>query len=343
MKIFKYITAVVCCGTLVFAQSKVGSTAANFLSIPVGPRATAMGGSFTAIANDASAAYWNPGGLSRIRRNEFMASSTEWLVDTKINYFAVAFKVNDENGIAISINQLNYGDDEITTAEKPGGTGERWTAQDLAVGVSYARNLTDRFSIGASAKYITQTIWHETSNAFALDVGLLFETQLKGLRLGMNITNFGTEMKMEGKDLLQAADIDQTNAGNNPNIASNLDTDSWPLPLTFTVGLAYDAVATESWTVTVATDAIIPNNYETYTNCGAEILWNNMVALRCGYNGYNYVFNKPAKTAASFEEGLTAGFGLEYDFGGFFAKIDYSYTDFGIFSNISKYSISIGL
>jgi hypothetical protein len=325
------------------AQTKVGTTAANFLTIPIGPRATAMGSSFSSVANDVTAAYWNPGALSRVPRNEFSVAYTEWLLDTQLNWFGVVFKFDEDNAVAISINQLDYGNEIITTPNQPDGTGERWNAQDLAFGISYARNLTDRFSIGGNLKYISQQIWNESASAFALDVGLLFHTELEGLRLGMNIANFGTEMKLEGKDLLQATDIDPSSAGNNPNIASNLGTDSWPLPLIFTVGISYDFINNDTWLLTAATDANIPNNYSTYTNFGLELTWNNLISLRGGYKGYNYLIDKAGKEADLFQEGLTAGVGVHYDFGGFFAKVDYSYSDYGIFNEISRFSVSIGL
>ncbi|MFZ2322207.1 MAG: PorV/PorQ family protein [Ignavibacteriaceae bacterium] len=318
----------------VLPQTKVGTTVANFLTIPVGPRASAMGGAFTAIANDATTAFWNPSGLSRLTRNEFTASTAEWLVGTRLNWVGLAFKLDEDNAIGISVNQLDYGEEEITTAREPNGTGEKWSASDLSIALSYSRNLTDRFSIGGTAKYVTQNIWNESASAFALDIGLLFYTQLPGLRLGMNISNFGTEMKLDGKDLLQPIDIDPSNAGNNPNISGGLLTDSWPLPLTFTVGVGYDVISNEAWLVTAAVDALIPNNQNTYGNLGLEITWDNLISLRGGYNSLG-------KYDA--QEGLTAGVGIQYDFGTFYAKFDYSYTDFGIFDSISRFALSVGL
>lgn len=316
------------------AQNKTGTTAANFLTIPVGPRASAMGGAFSAVADDATTSYWNPGGLSRMIRNEFTATTAEWLVGTRINWLGVAFKLDDDNAVGISVNQLDYGEEEITTPQEPNGTGQNWSANDIAISLSYARNLTDRFSIGGSFKYISQRIWNESATAFALDVGLLFYTQLEGLRLGMNISNFGTEMQLDGQDLLQPVDIDPANAGNNSTITSKLDTDSWPLPLVFTVGVGFDITRTEDWIVTVATDAVIPNNQNTYGNAGFEVTWNNLISLR---GGYNSILKEDS------EEGLTAGIGIQYDFGSFFAKVDYSYADFGIFDEISRFSLSVGL
>ena len=334
MKKIMLFTIILGFSVLSFSQTKVGTTAANFLTIPIGPRATGMGSAFVAVSDDATSAFWNPGGLSRLTRNELTFSYTEWLVKTKLNYIALAYKLDENNAIAISINQLDYGEEEITTELEQNGTGEYWKAQDLAVGLSYASNLTDRFSIGGTVKYITQSIWNESASAFAVDVGLLFNTPLDGLRLGMNISNFGTEMQLDGKDLLLAADIDPTNTGNNSTISSTLETESWPLPLVFSVGLGYDIVNASDWRWIIAADALVPNNQSTYFNQGTELIWNNIVSLRVGYTALN-------KEDA--EEGLTAGVGLQYDFGGFFAKVDYSYTDFGIFNEISRVSISVGL
>jgi len=333
MKIFNSVLFIVLLiSSHLIAQNKVGTTAAEFLTIPIGPRATSMGGAFIASANDVTAAYWNPGALSRITTSEFQAAYADWIFDTKHNWVGVAVKLDDDNTFALSFNQLDYGQEEITTEEEPNGTGQYWDASDIAIGLSYSRNLTDRFSIGGTFKYINSKIWNESASAFALDVGLLFKTQLEGLRLAMNISNFGTEMKLDGPDLFSAIDIDESNFGNNPNISGKLETDSWELPLTFTVGAAMDLMDNEDWLFTVATDAIYPINTTAYLNMGTEIVWNKLVFLRTGYTS---LFEEAS------EEGLSAGVGIKYNISGFNFGIDYSFVDFGQFDNISRYSLSI--
>ncbi|MAT59887.1 MAG: PorV/PorQ family protein [Melioribacteraceae bacterium] len=332
-KLKNYIILLLIGVSVNFAQNKVGTTVGDFLTIPVGPRATGMGGAFVAVADDATSAFWNSSGLSRLPGNQFTAARADWLVGTSLNYVGVVIKLDSDNAFALSFNSLDYGDEEITTALQPNGTGQRWDAMDLAVGLSYSRNLTDRFSIGGTLKYIQSRIWNESASAFALDVGLLFTTQFNGLKIGMNIANFGTEMKLAGKDLFQPVDIDPANTGNNSTIVSSLETDSWNLPLMFTVGVGMDAVNTENWRWTVAADAIYPNNTTPYINGGTELVWNNILFLRVGYNS---LFEEAS------EEGLTAGAGLQYNIGGFDLRIDYSYMDFGIFDSINRYSVSIG-
>ncbi len=313
-------------------QSKVGTTAANFLTVPVGSKAAGMGGAFVAVANDATSLYWNVGGISRLAKSEFNVSYSDWLVGTTYNWAGIVFKGVDD-AFGISINQLDYGEEEITTPEQPNGTGQNWKAQDIALAVSYSRNLTDRFSIGGSVKYIRQSIWNESATAFALDIGLLFYTQLEGLKIGMNIANFGTEMKLDGKDLYQPVDIDPANTGNNEKITATLNTDYWTLPLIFSVGLGYDFALSDDFKVEVASDAIYPNNHTGFINLGGEITWNKMLSLRAGYNS---LLKEDA------EEGLNAGVGFLYDFGAFNARIDYSYSDYQRFKDISKVSLSIG-
>lgn len=331
IKIFILIATLTCS---VFAQTKVGTTAANFLTIPVGPRASAMGGAVVAQSNDATGLYWNAASISRLPKSEFAVAYSEWFVGTKYNWIGLVYKIDENNSFGVSINQLDYGQEDITTESNPDGTGEKWDASDIAFGISYARNLTDRFSVGATAKYIRQQIWHESASAFALDIGLLFYTQLDGLRIGMNITNFGSEMKLDGKDLYERIDIDYSaSSGNNEHIAGTLSTDSWMLPLYFTVGLGYDVIKTSDWQISAGLDAVYPNNQNAYLNGGGEITWNDMISLRAGYNSI-MKYESLAK--------LCAGIGVKYDFGSFIAKVDYSYNDYENFKEISKVSLSIG-
>ena len=56
--------------SLAFSQDKIGTSAANFLGIPMGSKATALGGAFTSISSDPSSIFYNPASISRIERNK---------------------------------------------------------------------------------------------------------------------------------------------------------------------------------------------------------------------------------------------------------------------------------
>jgi hypothetical protein len=229
--------------------------------------------------------------------------------------------------------QLDYGEEEVTDEFNQEGTGARWSASDLAVAVSYARSLTDRFAIGGSFKFIQQKIWNEQATAIAFDVGLVFVTEFDDLRLGMSISNFGSDLKFEGKDLLQRIDVDPDNAGNNETIVSSLKTDEWALPLLFRVGLAYDALRSARARVTLAVDALRPSDNTGVLNLGTEVGLHDLLFLRAGYKS---LFREDS------EEGLTLGAGLKYNTGvAGIVSFDFAYADFGILNNVKIYSLSV--
>lgn len=320
--------------SFLFAQDKVGTAAAQFLQIPIGGKAIAMGGAFTALADDPTALYWNPGAIARTTKNNIYASQTNWLVGSKHQWIAAQFMITDQDVVGVCFNNLDYGQHEkVTTVAEPDGTGEFWEASDMAFTISYARDLTDRFSIGGSVKYIQQKIWHESSNQFALDLGLLFITQFNGLRIGATMRNFGGELMMQGRDLMNRIDLDPESTGNNETIVSYLKTEQWPIPLTFSVGIAMPVIKNNLYQLTLAGDVVRPTDNSQTLNCGAEMLLIKILSIRAGYQS---LFREDK------QQGLTLGLGLKVPIPSADVAVDISYQDYGMFGNIQTTSISIG-
>ncbi len=327
------IILLVFCSSFIFGQSKVGSTAAPFLTVSVGPRAIAMGSAFVGTSNDITALYWNPAGIARIPGNSAVFNVTNWIADIDYNWAAATINLGGAGTFGISVSSLDYGEMEITTLSEPDGTGGSFGAEDLAIGLSYAYNLTDRFSLGGTVKYIQQTIWNSKATSVAVDVGVLFTSDLAGLRIGASITNFGSTMNMTGSDLFVQHDVDPNIFGNNDQILAELRTDEWPLPLTFRIGLAIDAFNIENHRVTIGADAIHPNDNDESLNVGAEYEFYNILSLRAGYKSL-FLDNS--------EEGLTLGFGLKYDFApGFGLFFDYAYQDVGVLDDTQHFSFGV--
>jgi len=164
-------------GQFVSNVSKVGITAATFLEIEVGARAIGMGGAFVAVANDATAIFWNPAGIARLPRGEAILIHTNWLVETNFDFSGIVIPAGYMGSFAVSVTSLRTDEMEVRTVLKPEGTGEKFSYGDLSAGLSYAKNLTDRFSIGINAKYISQRIWHMDAKGYALDIGTLCLTE----------------------------------------------------------------------------------------------------------------------------------------------------------------------
>lgn len=319
----------------VYPQNKVGTTSAAFLGIGAGPRAIGMGGAFSAVANDPSALYWNPAGISRTGQTEFLFEHTNYFLGTGYNYFAGVVALDEDNAIGVSITNLNYGSDVVTTLSEPDGTGETWSASDWAVGVTYSRNLTDRFSIAGTAKMIIQNIWRESATGWALDGGVLYITPFNDMKIGMEIANFGTDLQLGGSDLFVSYDSDPSMEGNNKNIPAQYYADSYPLPLFFRVGLSMDVIQLGDNRLTVAADAIHPSDNLQSANVGAEYSWNNFLFLRAGYKSL-FLPNS--------QEGLTVGVGLRYQIDTrLIAKLDYGFENYGLLKNLQEFSLSIGL
>lgn len=321
------------CSSLLFSQTKVGSTAAQFLGVPVGPRAISMGGAFVATANDVTSLYWNPAGASRMEANSALFAHTRWFADIDYNWAGAVLNLGGMGSLGMSITYLDYGEMEVTTLAEQDGTGEFFSANDMALALTYAMNLTDRFSIGGTIKYVNQKIWNSSASGVGMDLGVLFLSDIYGLRIGASITNFGTDMQIDGKDLYVQHDIDPNNFGNNDQILATLNTDAFPMPLTFRVGLAMDVLDLEDHRFTLGVDALHPNDNAESLNVGAEYVFNNLIAIRAGYKSL-FLDNT--------EDGLTLGVGLNYDFSpglGFF--LDYAYQDFGILDYTQHFAIGV--
>lgn len=314
--------------------SKTGTTAAKFLNILVGPRAIGMGAAYAAVANDPYSMYWNPAGIADIDKYKAAFSYTKVFADVKLNYVAAVIPAGEFGSIGFNVTALFMNDMEVTTENYPEGTGELFSAGSFALGLSYARNITTNFSAGINIKYIRENIYNSSANGFAFDVGTKFLTPFWDVMFASSITNVGTKMQMSGDDLLIRHDQDPTRNGNNETIDANYKTDEFDLPLRLQVGLSKEFELLEGQKVTVAVDAIHPNDNDQWVNTGIEFsLFDNLLALRAGYKT---LFLKDS------QEGLTLGFGLAYDkFGNIGIAVDYAYQKYEYLEDIHSFGICL--
>ena len=316
--------------------TKVGTTAASFLVIDVGPRATGMGSAFVSMADDASAMYWNPAGIAKVNGFEATFSNSKWIADLSFNYAGVVLALGNFGNLGFNATFLTMDQIERTTIFSPDGTGEMFDAGSYAIGVSYARHLTEQFAIGFNAKFINERLYHSNANGFAIDVGAIFNTSFEGLNIGMSISNYGTKMSLDGRDMLVQHDIDPRVNGNNGNINAYLQTDEFDLPLMFRVGVSMDVLkGLANSNFIISADALHPSDDAESVNVGGEYVFNNMFSLRVGYKG---LFAKDS------EQGLNFGGGIKYNvMGSTTFHFDYSYIDFGVFDAVHMFSVSLGL
>ncbi|MCX8057197.1 MAG: PorV/PorQ family protein [Ignavibacteria bacterium] len=311
--------------------TKTGTTAAQFLKIGIGSRALGMGGAFVASSNDVSAIYWNPAGIALIENREAAFNHVDWLMDVSFDHASFAMNFGDFGTVGAFVGVMSMGEMLVRTVEKPEGTGEYFGAGAMTIGLSYARNLTQDFAIGFNAKYIREFIWHEIAQGFALDIGTLYRLQfLNETRLAASISNFGTKMKLSGRDLLV---LTNTGPGGANIINTEHQVDEYDLPLLFRIGVAVDAIKSEQMRLTIETNAIHPNDNTEYLNTGFEYAWNEKIFIRAGYKS---LFERDS------EQGLTWGLGLNYRLVDFVnLKFDYAYQDFGRLKNVHYLTLGV--
>ncbi len=310
-----------------FAQEKLAQTGLQFLEIGVSPRAEAMGGAFVIAGNNSDAMFYNPAGMTKIdKKFDLVFNRVQWFADIAYNALGISYKPADGLYGVFGINIINtdYGIFKGTrVAHNDQGfedTGN-FTPSALAIGLSYANQLTDKFSIGGQIKYVGQylgTNIHEIGGAeienrvsgLTFDFGLIYKTGLKGFDFGMSIKNFATDFKYEEY--------------------------AFEAPLTFRVGLLLNVlevfnVSSANHALLLAVDAVHPRDYDEHLDLGAEYRLFNTLLLRTGYK-VNYS-----------EQSFTAGVGITTQIIGVNLRLNYAYGSFGIWSNVQRISIGMAL
>ncbi len=145
------------------STTRVGTRGANFLELGVGARAMAMGGAYTALAEGVSALYWNTAGLASAESFSVGYSYTPLFANLDMGMHFIGVGVPLFGGVVgFSTTVFTSGDIERTTLDFPDGGdplfGETFSWTGQAIGLHYAKSVTDRLRVGIAGKVITEGI-----------------------------------------------------------------------------------------------------------------------------------------------------------------------------------------
>ncbi len=297
---------------------RAGISTAQFLKISVGSRATAMGDAFIAVANDASALYWNPAGLVQNNENQVLFSHNEWVADIKHEFLGAVYHFSNNDAIGISLVALHMQDMPVTTEFNPFGTGEYFTVGDLGLSLSYSKKLTTQFSFGATLRYIESTMDKLKMRGVMIDLGTYYWTGLGTTRFAVTVTNFGNQLAPDGKVLLWG----------------KREKDNWQEfspPTMFRIGFAFEPYMTDEHRVTSSIQLNHPNDNSENVSVGVEYAWKNLFYLRSGYR-----FNADSKN-------YTFGAGIKVPAGIANVTFDYSFSNLMDLGSAHRLSILLGL
>jgi len=316
-------------------MSKVGSKGMQFLKIGVGARAVGMGETYVSIADDPTCLFWNPGGISRIQGTKFIGAYTKWVAEIDVTAIGIVHNLGTAGSIGFSFVGLTTGYMNRTTVNHPFGNGETFTFSDYAFGLTYGKNLTDRFSIGGTFKVLEENLGMVNDVAFLFDLGTVYDVGYKDLRLGMSITNFGTEMHFKIDDDGDG-DYDEDFRDGQDNDGDGLideDTkeDPVPPPLVFRFGASVPVIKDDVKSIVGCFElAHFNDNIEGY-NLGFEATYQDMIMLRGGYQ------------TRTDEGGIALGAGFKMhvlDIGD--VVLDYSLSDKGRLGLIHRGTVTLG-
>jgi len=338
-----------------------GTTAAEFLLLPPTARGAALGGSFAALTTDLSAVYYNPAGLSQMDRPGVMASTMNYVADTRYAFGAVGFPFGGgAHAVGISVSNFGFSNQPVYTVEDPNGaSGQVYSVSETAIALSLSQQFSDRFSAGISGKFISDQLGNVSGSAFALDFGTSFHATIGGrpIRASFVIQNLGTTLSHSGIGL--DAQVIRTSSDTLPQepASATLKTKDWSLPIMFRVGIAYDLFQTSAGRFSLMGEFTQPNNTNPGFNFGGEY------AVGLGSSGFslagragmtywpdeNTKADTSAATGAGFASGLTnqmvrwsAGGGLHYGRAGSFGfGVDYAYRSMGLLGGVNMFTLEL--
>lgn len=310
-----------------------GAAGAQFLRIAPDARSVGMGNSGIALTNNANSLYWNPAGIAALSQTDVAFTHLNYVLDINYDFVGIVRPISEYSMVGFSIGVLSIGDIPVTTVDAPDGTGASFSPYDMVIGLSYARRMTDRISIGLTGKYIRESVDQLAASGLAADIGFQYATGLEGLRFGIAMTNFGPRMKFTG-DALNVSSAFPGAAPDAEDEVYGLVSDSFELPSELKVGIAYDLLQGRNATnhVIFSVDGIHPNFSGDRVNFGVEGKLSNRLFGRLGYS---------ASEQSNFTEGLSAGVGVHLDVNAIALRVDYSYSDRSELGNNQR--ISIGL
>jgi hypothetical protein len=286
----------------------MGTSNADFLLIAPGAGPAAMGGAYTALAQDVNAAFWNPAGLAPMEGRRITLMHLAWFESLNYEFLAYAQDLGPGQGIGGYVvyfwaPEFNSTEDENGVVLDP-ASGRMY---DAAAGLSCGYSLGDvqllrgRTYIGGTLKFINRQLMDMSMQSIGVDIGIMVEAE-NGLVVGLTALNLGTEIEGEQS------------------------------PFTVKLGLGLPLrMSSNDHQFRLALDIVKPIDYanwedHTWKTCiGFEYLLLQSFAFRGGYQSGEDL------------AGVTAGIGIRFHV----LQLDYAFAPYGVLGYTHRISLSL--
>ncbi len=305
---------------------RAGISAFQSLKIGVGARGVGMGESYVAVANDASALFWNPAGLAQFDQNQIFFSRTQYLVGIEHDFLGAVYHLSPADALGASVSSMHMDDMEITTETQPFGTGRYFTFGDVTLALTYAKKMTDQFSFGVTARYAEETLDVLKMRALMFDLGALYWTGLGSTRFAVVISNFGGDVEPSGSVTMWDG-------------TTTTSFQSFSVPTIFKLGFAFEALETEVQRLTASIQLNHPNDNSEHVRFGFEYGFQEVLFLR---GGLKRTIRQPLfGEDGTSDENYSFGAGFLAPVGSSKVSADYSYTEFYRLGAIHRFTLTV--
>ena len=307
-----------------YGDSRTATTGWQFLKINPDAKAAGMSESYLAVSKDVLGLFWNPAALTQLDTNtiHLAIAHTDYFVGTKNEFIGFVFRLGNNTLIGTSIQFYTVGSMDVTTEFLPQGTGQTFSASDLAIGISLARELTDQFSFGITAKYIREDLATVHNQNIVFDFGFQYDIGIANTRFAVGLQSFGFNTSPSGEinTTLLTGDTLFT------------DFNTIAVPTVFRLGIAWDAIKTDKNMLTTSLQLNHPtDNNETYS-VGFEYGWKQLFFARTGYTFSTDLISYP-----------TLGFGLQLKKHFGIVKLDYGFNYQNTLGAINRIGFAVSL
>jgi len=321
-KIYFWLSGILLLNSLSYSQIDLNKTAQstmNFLLVSTSSKASALGDAYTSIGSGSEAMFYNPAGLAGMQTEfDINLNYTGWIADIKYLSGGVAWNLYDIGVIGINLLTVDYGTINGTSLTLDIGNdlgyidnGEISNVGAYAIGLSYARAISQEFSIGGTVKLVGQNLGvsivqagsvENNASKLSFDAGVKYKTGFKGFMFGMSIRNFSTEVKYVEE--------------------------GFQLPLRFTLGISMDLVDFTNFdkdnnSLMLSVESINDRSHAQQIGFGLEYEFLKMFSLRGGYILEND------------ENSFNLGLGISW----YGLSVDYAYSPYGLLGDINRFSV----
>lgn len=303
---------------VLLAQSdqKIGTAGAQVLRIPVGSRGTSLSGTTVASTRGVDALYWNPAGAALQSGTEVMFSHLNYFADMNVEYAAVTTAIENFGTLGASVKVLSVGDILRTSFhDAQGDAGEYFNPTLSVIGLTFARQFTDRVSFGFTGAFVNQNIDQASATGVCFDFGFNYNPRWRGLQFGIVVKSLGPNMRFSGPGF----EISQIPDDNDPNSAAkslSKQSGEFELPSTLQMGAAWDLLNTNELHSLEVNGAFQANSFSNDVfRGGVEYAYNDMFFLRGGYETSDqddYIFGASFGAGLSLPVSKSSNLGLDY-------------------------------